>query len=88
MVKDCYDGGGNQYILPSIRCIGIKGCSVVSLFQTLHFFNTPPMIGENEMRDVFAEAEAPRPKAIKFFQSKSKGLVRYILLYVTTSYMN
>jgi heterogeneous nuclear ribonucleoprotein L len=38
--------------------------------KTLHFFNTPPMIGENEMRDVFVEADAPRPKAIKFFQSK------------------
>ncbi|CAL8111478.1 unnamed protein product [Orchesella dallaii] len=42
--------------------------------KTLHFFNTPPNIAENEMRDVFTDAKAPRPKAIKFFQSKSKPI--------------
>jgi len=41
--------------------------------KTLHFFNTPPNIGETEMREVFQEAEAPSPKAVKFFQSKSKS---------------
>jgi len=47
---------------------------VVYFPQTLHFFNTPPNIAENEMRDVFTDAKAPRPKAIKFFQSKSKAI--------------
>lgn len=30
-------------------------------------------VGENEMREVFLEAEAPSPKSVKFFQSKSKS---------------
>ncbi|XP_021944186.1 heterogeneous nuclear ribonucleoprotein L isoform X2 [Folsomia candida] len=50
--------------------------------KTLHFFNTPPMsFGENEMREVFLEAEAPSPKSVKFFQSKSErsssGLIEF-----------
>lgn len=51
-----------------------------SASQTLHFFNTPPNIAENEMRDVFTDAKSPRPKAIKFFQSKSKLFLRSTLV--------
>jgi len=49
--------------------------------KILHFFNTPPNISENAMRDVFMEEDVTPPKGMKLFQSKtdrsSSGLLEF-----------
>lgn len=41
------------------------------LGQILHFFNTPPSLTEEQLREVFEKADVGEPKTIKLFPSKS-----------------
>jgi len=49
--------------------------------KILHFFNTPPNISEQTMREVFIEEDVAPPRAMKLFQSKtdrsSSGLLEF-----------
>jgi len=49
--------------------------------KILHFFNTPPNISDQAMRDVFIEEDLNPPRAMKLFQSKtersSSGLLEF-----------
>jgi len=49
--------------------------------KILHFFNTPPNISDQAMREVFMEEDVAPPKAMKLFQSKtersSSGLLEF-----------
>jgi len=49
--------------------------------KILHFFNTPPNISEDAMREVFMDEDVTPPKAMKLFQSKtdrsSSGLLEF-----------
>ena len=40
--------------------------------QILHFFNTPPGLDEETLKQVFMEGEVVEPKSIKLFPSKSE----------------
>lgn len=43
-----------------------------SFFQILHFFNTPPGLDEDQLKQVFIDGGVTEPKSIKLFPSKSK----------------
>jgi len=49
--------------------------------KILHFFNTPPSISDQTMREVFLEEDVAPPRAMKLFQSKtdrsSSGLLEF-----------
>jgi len=49
--------------------------------KILHFFNTPPNISDQAMREVFMDQEVAPPRAMKLFQSKtdrsSSGLLEF-----------
>lgn len=55
------------------QCSEFKVLSVCSLcLQILHFFNTPPGLDEETLKQVFMEGEVVEPKSIKLFPSKSE----------------
>lgn len=45
---------------------------IFSCLQILHFFNTPPGLDEETLKQVFMEGEVVEPKSIKLFPSKSE----------------
>jgi heterogeneous nuclear ribonucleoprotein L len=49
--------------------------------KILHFFNTPPTITEETMKEIFTEEGVTPPKAVKVFQTKtersSRGLLEF-----------
>ncbi len=49
--------------------------------KILHFFNTPPGLESSDIESVFVSSQAPRPKCVKMFPSKtersSSGLIEF-----------
>merc|ERR1719474_1469707 len=41
--------------------------------KILHFFNTPPGLDEEQLKQVFIDGEITEPKSVKLFPSKSKS---------------
>ncbi|XP_042229054.1 heterogeneous nuclear ribonucleoprotein L-like isoform X9 [Homarus americanus] len=67
--KDYMGNKNNRFINPEMASKN----RIQPPSKILHFFNTPPGLDEDTLKQVFLDGEVTEPKSIKLFPSKSKS---------------